>query len=120
MVRSPVADPANSEDDDRAISRAILGMLPARRFCDGLDGKLPLLDRRVTLIHRTAVFEATLVEATHLVRPMILFRHALLPQGERLRVAAPVELHATVRGTLPEELAADMRVAPLTATRIRV
>jgi hypothetical protein len=51
---------------------------------------------------------------------MILFRHALLPQGEPLRVAAPVELHATVRGTLPEELAADMRVAPLTATRIRV
>ena len=115
----PIPVPSNS-DDDRAISRAILGILPATRFRDGLDGELPLLDRRVTLIHRTAVFEATLVEITDLARPMILFRHALPPQGEPLRVTAPAELHTDIEGTVPAGLAVDMAAAPLTATRIRV
>jgi hypothetical protein len=105
-----------SDDDDRAISRAILGMLPATRLRDGLGGELPLLDRRVTLIHRTQVFEATLVEITDLARPILLFRHALPPQGEPLRVGEPV----AAPGALPAELAADMAPVPLTATRIRV
>jgi len=116
----PIPLPPMSDDDDRAISRAILGMLPVTRLRDGLGGELPLLDRCVSLIHRTQVFEATLVEITDLARPILLFRHALPPQGEPLRVAAPDWDFATAPGTMPGELAADMAAAPLTATRIRV
>jgi hypothetical protein len=112
----PIPLPSMSDDDDPAISRAILGILPATRFRDGLRGELPLLDRRVTLVHRTQIYEATLVEITDLARPVILFRHALPPEGEPLRVAAPGWLDATAPGAL----AADMPAAPLTATRIRV
>lgn len=101
--------------DDAALLGAIRRALPAARFREGLDSEAPVLDRCVTLVHATAVYEALLVELVELARPLILFRDSLPPQGESLRVADVSDvLH------LPQAAGLPNRPAPLTAARIRV
>jgi hypothetical protein len=102
-------------DDDRVLWRAILRHLPAARLRDGLVGEMPFLDRALTLIHNSSIYDAVLVELVDLARPMILFRDGLPPEGVALLVAAP----ASHPHELPEGIT-SAREAPFTPARIRV
>lgn len=107
--------PALRDADDTRLFNAIRRVLPATRLRDGLDGEMPVLDRRFRLVHASAVFDAILVELVELARPMILFRDGLPPQGDPLRVVAwddPV-LRTSPATKLPAAV-------PLTPARIRV
>jgi hypothetical protein len=111
--------PALHDEEDARLLQAIRRVLPACRFREGLDGEMPVLDRRFRLVHATAVFEAVLVELVDLARPMILFRDRLPPQGDPLRVVAWGDaVSPAAPGAAP---AADLPLAvPLTPARIRV
>jgi hypothetical protein len=112
-----VASPARPDDilDDAVLLGAIRRALPAARFREGLDSEAPILDRCVTLVHGSVVFEALLVELVELAHPMILFGDGLPPPGEGLRVARVGDVPRQ-----PWSAGVPDLPAPLTAARIRV